>query len=93
VDAATLTDSMCLLVTTKIIKHPSDVVEIRMRKKKFKYKPGQYLYLNCPALSFYEWHPFTISSAPHEDFVSCHIRVCAYIAFASGNQPTNQPID
>eukprot|EP01094_Clydonella_sp_ATCC50884_P009136 TRINITY_DN1866_c0_g1_i1.p1 TRINITY_DN1866_c0_g1~~TRINITY_DN1866_c0_g1_i1.p1 ORF type:complete len:541 (-),score=154.23 TRINITY_DN1866_c0_g1_i1:102-1724(-) len=57
-----------------IIKHPSDVIEIRMKKKSFKYKPGQYLFLNCPHLSFYEWHPFTISSAPHEDFVSCHIR-------------------
>ena len=62
---------------TKIIKHPSDVVEIRMNKKSFKYKPGQYLFLNCPHLSFYEWHPFTISSAPHEEFVSCHIRVRA----------------
>eukprot|EP01095_Lingulamoeba_sp_RSL-Kostka_P005666 TRINITY_DN170_c1_g2_i1.p1 TRINITY_DN170_c1_g2~~TRINITY_DN170_c1_g2_i1.p1 ORF type:complete len:545 (+),score=177.86 TRINITY_DN170_c1_g2_i1:137-1771(+) len=58
----------------EVINHPSDVVELRFYKKKFKYKSGQYLFLNCPYLSYYEWHPFTISSAPHEEFISCHIR-------------------
>mmetsp|Transcript_12324 Transcript_12324/g.49414 ORF Transcript_12324/g.49414 Transcript_12324/m.49414 type:complete len:539 (-) Transcript_12324:37-1653(-) len=58
----------------EVTKHPSDVVEVRMERKKFKYKSGQYLFLNAPNLSFYEWHPFTITSAPHEDFVSVHIR-------------------
>ena len=32
-------------------------------KDQFKYKEGQYLYLNCPHISSTEWHPFTISSA------------------------------
>jgi len=58
----------------QVITHPSDVVELRMGKKGFKYKSGQYLYLNAPYLSVYEWHPFTITSAPHEEFVSVHIR-------------------
>lgn len=58
----------------EVTNHPSDVIEIRMSKKHFKYKAGQYLYLNAPHLSVYEWHPFTITSAPHEDFVSVHIR-------------------
>lgn len=46
-----------------------------MKKPSMKYKPGQYLFLNCPDVSRLEWHPFTISSAPEEDFVSVHIRV------------------
>jgi hypothetical protein len=32
-------------------------------KEHFIFKEGQYLYLNCPAISPSEWHPFTISSA------------------------------
>lgn len=46
-----------------------------MKKSEFKYKPGQYLFLNCPYIAKYEWHPFTITSAPEEDYVSVHIRV------------------
>ena len=70
----------------QVTHHPSDVVELRMGKKGFKYKSGQYLYLNAPYLSVYEWHPFTITSAPHEEFVSVHIRVsilrkCIYLKF------------
>ena len=32
-------------------------------KESFKFKEGQYLYINCPHISKSEWHPFTISSA------------------------------
>lgn len=35
---------------------------------------GQYVFLNCPAISQLEWHPFTMTSAPEEDFFSVHIR-------------------
>lgn len=34
-----------------------------LNKEDFIFKEGQYLYLNCPAISASEWHPFTISSA------------------------------
>lgn len=44
--------------------------------KKWDYKPGQYLFLNCPYLSQNEWHPFTITSSPHQDVLTVHIRVC-----------------
>ena len=41
----------------------------------FKYSSGQYLYLNVPAISSFEWHPFTISSAPSDGKVTCHIKM------------------
>lgn len=35
--------------------------------KRFKYwLPGQFVYLNCPQIAAYEWHPFTISSMNNE---------------------------
>lgn len=62
--------------TTMLIlarQHRAKVIELRMKKQTFDYKPGQYLFLNCPYISKNEWHPFTITSAPEEDFVSVHI--------------------
>eukprot|EP00927_Polykrikos_kofoidii_P028754 TRINITY_DN25012_c0_g1_i1.p1 TRINITY_DN25012_c0_g1~~TRINITY_DN25012_c0_g1_i1.p1 ORF type:complete len:1090 (-),score=106.17 TRINITY_DN25012_c0_g1_i1:199-3468(-) len=45
---------------------------------KFRYLPGQYCFVAVPALSVHsfaqEFHPFTISSAPHEPFLTLHIR-------------------
>uniref|UniRef100_A0A2I3TBV8 NADPH oxidase 5 n=1 Tax=Pan troglodytes TaxID=9598 RepID=A0A2I3TBV8_PANTR len=41
----------------------------------FHYRPGDYLYLNIPTIARYEWHPFTISSAPEQkDTIWLHIR-------------------
>lgn len=37
------------------------------RPQFFHYKPGDYVYLNIPAIAKYEWHPFTISSAPEQE--------------------------
>jgi len=46
------------------------------RLEGWNYKPGQYLFLNCPFIARQEWHPFTISSSPEaEDYLSCHIRI------------------
>ncbi|ELR18264.1 cytochrome b245 heavy chain, putative [Acanthamoeba castellanii str. Neff] len=62
-------------ILQKLVGHPSRVLELRMKKSSFKFEAAQYLFLNCPYISRNEWHPFTISSAPEEDFVSVHIRV------------------
>lgn len=35
---------------------------------------GQYVFLNVPAVSLLEWHPFTVSSAPGEPLTSHHVR-------------------
>ncbi|KAH7345803.1 NADPH oxidase [Pyrenochaeta sp. MPI-SDFR-AT-0127] len=59
---------------TKVIRHPYDVVEVQFRKPSMKYKPGQWLFLNCPDLSYHQWHPFTITSCPFDQYISVHVR-------------------
>ncbi|KAF1335592.1 Ferric reductase, partial [Globisporangium splendens] len=44
------------------------------KPKRFVYRPGMYLFINCPTISTHEWHPFTISSAPGDNYVSIHVR-------------------
>uniref|UniRef100_A0A672T152 Cytochrome b-245 heavy chain-like n=1 Tax=Sinocyclocheilus grahami TaxID=75366 RepID=A0A672T152_SINGR len=58
----------------KIVIRPSKVLELQLVKPGFKMQVGQYVFLNCPAISQLEWHPFTMTSAPEEDFFSVHIR-------------------
>ncbi|KAM6951945.1 NADPH oxidase 1 [Lycodopsis pacificus] len=58
----------------KIVMHPSKVLELQLMKNGFKMEVGQYVFLNCPAISQLEWHPFTMTSAPEEDFFGVHIR-------------------
>uniref|UniRef100_A0A8C7F792 NADPH oxidase 1 n=1 Tax=Oncorhynchus kisutch TaxID=8019 RepID=A0A8C7F792_ONCKI len=58
----------------KIVIRPSKVLELQLVKNGFKMDVGQYVFLNCPAISQLEWHPFTMTSAPEEDFFSVHIR-------------------
>lgn len=47
---------VCAQVTHLVIKRPQF----------FHFKPGDYVYINIPAIAKYEWHPFTISSAPEQ---------------------------
>ncbi|KAL1857307.1 hypothetical protein Plec18170_003426 [Paecilomyces lecythidis] len=61
-------------VITKVIKHPYDAMEIQFRKPSFKYKAGQWLFLQVPEVSSMQWHPFTITSCPFDPYVSVHIR-------------------
>uniref|UniRef100_A0AAQ4R007 NADPH oxidase 1 n=1 Tax=Gasterosteus aculeatus aculeatus TaxID=481459 RepID=A0AAQ4R007_GASAC len=58
----------------KIVLHPSKVLELQLIKNGFKMEVGQYVFLNCPQISQLEWHPFTMTSAPEEDFFAVHIR-------------------
>ena len=52
----------------------TDVVEIQFDKPSFKYKAGQWLFLQVPSVSKYQWHPFTITSCPFDPYVSVHVR-------------------
>ena len=40
----------------------------------FDYNPGQFVRIAIPALSIWEFHPISISSAPHEERVTLYIR-------------------
>ncbi|TDH65052.1 uncharacterized protein CCR75_009728 [Bremia lactucae] len=46
------------------------------KPRRFVYRPGMYMFVNCPIISSHEWHPFTISSAPGDNYISVHIRAC-----------------
>ncbi|XP_077976843.1 NADPH oxidase 2-like [Glandiceps talaboti] len=60
---------------TKVVKHPSRVIELVMKKRGFAMLPGQYVFIKCPKISRLEWHPFTLTSAPEEDTFSVHVRL------------------
>ncbi|XP_073485057.1 NADPH oxidase 3 [Aquarana catesbeiana] len=62
------------VIITKVVTHPSGVLEIQMKKQGFTMKSGQYIFLQCPSVSHLEWHPFTLTSAPEEPFFSVHVR-------------------
>ncbi|KAE8682155.1 Respiratory burst oxidase-like protein C [Hibiscus syriacus] len=59
----------------KVAVYPGNVLSLHMSKPQgFKYKSGQYMFVNCSAVSQFEWHPFSITSAPGDDYISVHIR-------------------
>lgn len=59
----------------KVAVYPGNVLSLHVSKPQgFRYKSGQYMFVNCKAVSPFEWHPFSITSAPGEDFLSVHIR-------------------
>lgn len=54
---------------------PSDVTAlIFKRPPSFEYKSGQWVRVACLNLGESEYHPFTLTSAPHEEHLSLHIR-------------------
>ena len=52
---------------------PAGVVRLTFPKP-FQYSAGQFVFVMIPTLSGYQYHPFTISSSPHEESVTLHIR-------------------
>ncbi|WZZ86186.1 hypothetical protein YC2023_114765 [Brassica napus] len=59
----------------KVAIYPGNVLTLQMSKpSQFRYKSGQYMFVQCPAVSPFEWHPFSITSAPGDDYLSIHIR-------------------
>jgi len=65
--ASFITDGIILpsKVTGLVIKRPD----------RFYFNPGDWVFVKIPAVAMFEWHPFTISSAPEEKgHFTLHIR-------------------
>ncbi|KAG8055526.1 hypothetical protein GUJ93_ZPchr0001g32510 [Zizania palustris] len=59
----------------KVAIYPGNVLTLQMSKPPtFRYKSGQYMFVQCPSVSPFEWHPFSITSAPGDDYLSIHVR-------------------
>jgi len=48
---------------------------VQIKKEKTTTRAGQYIFINCPDVSYWQWHPFTLTSAPEEDFISVNIKM------------------
>ncbi|CAH1793523.1 unnamed protein product [Owenia fusiformis] len=54
---------------------PSNVTMLKFKRPHdFEYKSGQWIRLAVPDQGKDEFHPFTLTSAPHEDHLSVHVR-------------------
>ncbi|KAI6247184.1 Superoxide-generating NADPH oxidase heavy chain subunit A [Erysiphe necator] len=69
---------------SKVVHHPSNVCEIQIKKENTKTKAGQYIFFCCPEVSVWQYHPFTLTSAPEEDYISIHIRMVGDFTKAVG---------
>ena len=51
-------------------------MEVSFRKpNNFYYEAGQFVMIAIPSLAFSQFHPFTVSSSPHQGTVTLHIKV------------------
>lgn len=69
---------------SKVVQHPSNVCEIQIKKEHTRTRAGQYVFLCCPEVSLWQYHPFTLTSAPEEDYISIHIRMVGDFTKALG---------
>ncbi|KAI3773506.1 hypothetical protein L1987_48036 [Smallanthus sonchifolius] len=64
-----------LKLQCEVAVYHGNALALHMSKPQgFKYKCGQYIFVNCAAVSPNEWHPFFITSAPSDDYLSVHIQ-------------------
>ncbi|KAF3798640.1 NADPH oxidase 1 [Colletotrichum gloeosporioides] len=59
--------------TTAVQHHYGDVLKIKFEGMKPRH-PGQITWVQIPSVSFLNWHPFTIASAPGDEGASLAIR-------------------
>ncbi|ELU01203.1 hypothetical protein CAPTEDRAFT_159209 [Capitella teleta] len=61
------------VITAELL--PSDVTYLQFKRPlNFEYKSGQWCRIACLVQGSNEYHPFTLTSAPHEENLSLHIR-------------------
>ncbi|WKA02787.1 hypothetical protein VitviT2T_020941 [Vitis vinifera] len=81
----------------KVAVYPGNVLALHMSKPQgFKYTSGQYMFVNCSAVSAFQWHPFSITSAPGDEYLSIYIRTLGdwtsqlKTVFSKACQPSNE---
>lgn len=58
-----------------LVALPVGVTHLQFKRPQgFAYRSGQWVRIACLMLGADEYHPFTLTSAPHEDTLSLHIR-------------------
>lgn len=63
------------LKVTSVISYPGGVTKFKVRGLKTS-SPGQIAWVQIPEVSFLNWHPFTVASAPHDEEATFLIKGC-----------------
>ncbi|KAL6661598.1 hypothetical protein ACP70R_000982 [Stipagrostis hirtigluma subsp. patula] len=67
-----------MYITVPLVLYVGERTLRALRSKAYAVKilkvSGQYIFLKCPTISPFEWHPFSITSAPGDDYISVHIQ-------------------
>ena len=63
------------LKVSSLVPLADGVTSVVLQKpKRLHFYPGDYLRLQIPVISRWEWHPFTISAAPETSRIAVHVR-------------------
>ncbi|KMS97792.1 hypothetical protein BVRB_5g123540 isoform B [Beta vulgaris subsp. vulgaris] len=55
--------------------YPGKVLHLKLSKPAtFTYRSGMYIFIKCPQVSPFEWHPFSLTSGPNDNHLSIHVR-------------------
>jgi len=53
----------------------SGVTRLKIQRPEgFQHRAGDYIFIRIPQIARFEWHPFTISSAPEAEHLTLHVR-------------------
>ena len=61
-------------VVVRSVRLVHNSVEIKWSQPQMTAQPGQYVFINIPELSLFEWHPFTLSSGVGSEYFSIHVK-------------------
>ncbi|KAF3438067.1 hypothetical protein FNV43_RR20823 [Rhamnella rubrinervis] len=65
----------CEVEILKASLYPGKVLSLKLQKPEgFSYQSGMYIFIQCPQISPLEWHPFSLTSGPEDDYLRVHIR-------------------